>query len=178
MAKFEKLEEAQKAHDALEAKVAELTEQTAALNRENAGRRKREGDLEAELGKVRESAKTEAEKAAEAKVRGEYDAKIKELEGKSQAETRRLKLERAALAAGIKPDALGKAIKLLPDDVDPDKAPEPLAALVKEFPQFAGEKPPSAPAPGQTSKGGAPNDLAEKVSKGQPVELGELTKGI
>lgn len=179
MPKFEKLEDAQKWADEHEpelAKAAELSKQVAALNRENAERRLANEKLEKEFGELRDSGKSAARKEAEAAVKAEFDSKSKEQEGKYAAEIRRLSLERAALAAGVKADKIEYAVKLLPADVDPAKAAEPLASLLKDFPTLAGVPPAGGPSPLPSSKGGPGPDLAAKVAAGQPVELAELTK--
>jgi hypothetical protein len=180
MPKFKTLEEAQAWADESEPKLGkseELSKQVATLNRENGERRLANEKLEKDLLELRDSGKSAARKEAEAAVKAEHEAKIKELTGKGDAELRRLKLERAALAAGVKADKLDYAVRLLPTDVDLEKVGEAVTALVKDFPALGGTAGNGEATP-PGGKGGGTSALADKVKGPEAtVALDELVKG-
>lgn len=187
--KFETLEEAQKAHDELEAKVAkvsELEKQVAKLNSENAERRKRADELEKETQRLKESAMSDAEKSLSEKLKAdlkaEFDKERAEISKENEelkSRNRRLALEGVASKHGFR-DA-GDAIRLLDPDVDPEKAEEAFKALAEKYPAMlvdTGSGDPGAP---PASRGGG---SGFKLENGKPVSLedvdkhfGEIVKG-
>lgn len=139
--KYEKLEDAASAAEKLEAELEATRKQVATLNSENAGRRKRESELESALEQQKRSGESEAEKRAREVIGKEYEGKLKaqeELHSKSLAEyqgkLRRLSLEGAAVKAGLKPDVVADAIRLLPDGLEDDKAAAAFQDIGKRYP--------------------------------------------
>lgn len=168
MPKFEKLEEAQAAHDRLEGDVSELKKTVAKLNSENAQRRKHEDDLTGELDQLRKSGQNAAEKAAEEKLAAQHKEELAKVKAEGDEKVRQLTLERAALAAGVKSDEIEAAVKLLPGDVKPGEERGAFAEIVKKHPTFAGDPPAAGPDDDPGGKG-APDGFALK--SGKPVDL-------
>lgn len=183
MPKFEKLEEAQAAHDKLEGDVTDLKKEVAKLNGENAGRRKREEELEKENKRLKDDAMTDAEKQLKAKiteeVKAELDkgsAKDKEDLDKAQAEIKRLTLEGAAAKAGFKEPA--DAVKLLGADVEPEKLEEAFKTLGEKYPGMLTDGGDGSDVGGGVpGKGGSDNSVDSKLKSGQPISVEELRGG-
>lgn len=169
MAKFANLEEAQKAHDALEAKAQELTGGIERLNAENASRRKAAETLEAELKTLRESSRTEAEKAAEGRLGEKHKAELAALTQQNATEIRGRDLRLAAMQKGVVKNA-DRVIKLIDPATPPEKFGEAFDALLKEIPGLADKPAVSAPDNSPGGKGGGPTDLAERL-KGEKAEV-------
>lgn len=181
MPKYEKLEDAQAAYDRLEGEFGETKKAIAALNTENAARRTRTGELEAELERVKRSGETEAEKRARETVGKEYQEKLEALRTShsrelSERDSRllRLDLEGAAAKAGLKAEYFADAIRLLPSEVKPDRAVEAFKDLGKRFPTMlaggAGGPDDSPGSRGGSGGSSAPRckaDLLYKTVKGR-----------
>lgn len=180
MAKYEKLEDAVAAMEKLEADSEALRKQIATLNSENAGRRKRESELESALEQQKRAGESEAEKRARETVGKEYEGKLKaqeELAAKSlselQGQLRRLTLEGAAVKAGLKPDVVGDAIRLLPDGIDDAKVGDAFRDLGKRYPvmlaQAAGGPDNSPGSRGGSSSAATPRSKAEILFRTEKV---------
>lgn len=153
MPEFKTVEEASAAYGELESKVADLTKHVATLNSENASHRKRADDLSGELERAKRAGESEAEKKARETVGKEYEGKIEALKAeygkesaKLSAQLRRLNLEGAAVKAGLKPDCVADAIRLLPEGVDDAKVETAFKDIGKRYPGML------------VTPGGGPND--------------------
>ena len=175
MAKFASLEEAQKAHDALEAQALELTSKVTALSTENGDRRKAAIELEKQIAAAREANKTEAEKAAEGRLAEKHKAELAALTQQNATEIRGRDLRLAAYQKGIVKNA-DRVIKLIDPATPPEKFGEAFDALLKDLPGLADKPAISSPDNLPGGKGGGAASLADKIKAGQAVELAELTK--
>lgn len=166
---------------ALEKSAAELIEARkaiASLNTENATRRTRAAELEAELEKVKRSGESEAEKRIRESVGKDHEAKVEAIKAShakelAEANSRlaRLNLEGVAVKAGLKPEYVADAIRLLPEGTAPEKAESAFKDLGKRFPSMlvAGGGGPND-TPGSRGGGGVPSG-----GEPEPKTMRELT---
>jgi len=179
MPRFEKVEEAQAAHDDLEKRLAEMEKDKAKLNAENASRRKAAEELEAEVARLKREGEGDAKKAVRAELEAEWKADREKLEAEKESALaekesaiRRLTLEGAAARAGFKDPA--DAVKLLPADVEAGQEAEAVKALAEKYPALLG-----TPAGGpDTSPGGAGGSPGFKLENGKPTTFEDIDKNM
>ena len=172
-----KPEEMSAALEKSNADLIEARKAIAALNTENATRRTRAAELEAELEKVKRSGESEAEKRIRESVGKDHEAKLEAIKAShakelAEANSRlaRLNLEGVAVKAGLKSEYVADAIRLLPDGTAPEKAEAAFKDLGKKFPSMlvaAGGGPNDTPG----SRGGAVPPAGEKM----PTTMREIT---
>ncbi len=177
MPEMQKPEELSAALEKSAAELIEARKAIASLNTENATRRTRAAELEAELEKVKRSGESEAEKRIRESVGKDHEAKVEAIKAShakelAEANSRlaRLNLEGVAVKAGLKPEYVADAIRLLPEGTAPEKAESAFKDLGKRFPSMlvaAGGGPNDSPG----SRGGAVPPAGEVM----PKTIRELT---